>query len=118
MLSEWVGYLGTVDKKYIKYANGEVKRMDIQSQLDTIAKRGEFKLILHDEVEKNGLRLEDVEACIANLYSKLSAHKNGNDTSAIIRRSIYDPNQIAAIVSYLRLLNDWGFCVPWVVIDD
>jgi hypothetical protein len=108
MLSERIGYLATIKGKFGEYTGEEVDRMGVQWQLDTIAKLDEFKRILHEEVERRGLRLEDVEACISSLYSKVSAHKKAITSS-----------EVAAIASYLRLLREWGFYLPlWVLRDE
>ena len=89
----------------------------VQSQLDALAKDPTFQEIYDQEISSMKLRKVDVERCRKNLYHEVSKHAHGNDGTIRIRKKDFVPDELAAVVSYFKMQDDWEDALKWEVVD-
>ena len=86
-------YLAKLEKK-IPPAAG------VQGGLNKLAQRSEFTEILHKEVQARKLVVEDVMACLSNLYDKVCKRtKDMEDAMVVVRAARYTDNERALLSS-------------------
>ncbi|KAF8459625.1 hypothetical protein BDZ91DRAFT_785683 [Kalaharituber pfeilii] len=86
---------------------------DTKEKLDLISKTEEFKEILAEEVYTRGLLLDDVQACIGKLYDRIARNAQGNTAKIEINREHFKAEEVAALVAFFRLQEEWGNSIKW-----
>ena len=74
--------------------------VEVQEGLNKLAQRSEFTEILHKEVQARKLVVEDVMACLSNLYDKVCKRtKDMEDAMVVVRAARYTDNERALLSS-------------------
>ena len=89
--------------------------VEVQEGLNKLAQRSEFTEILHKEVQARKLVVEDVMACLSNLYDKVCKRtKDMEDAMVVVRAARYTDNERAALIVLLKLQKNWLYPLDWI----
>ena len=84
-----------------------------QENLDEISRLEAFDVIVTAEIASRELVKEDVLQCSRCIYHKVSKHAYGNDGTITIRKKDYTSNEIAVLVSFMKLQATWSEPLVW-----
>ena len=74
-----------------------------QEKLDELSRLEAFDVIVTAEIASRKLVKEDVLQCSRCIYHEVSKHAHGNDGTITIRKKDYTSNEIAVLVSFMKL---------------
>ena len=79
------------------------------------SKQPEFTKVLHEEVQARGLVLEDVAACVMEIYWDLLPPPVECDCkeTIVIRDVDFTPEQRAALVTFMKVRSKWPSPSSW-----
>ncbi|CUS08682.1 unnamed protein product [Tuber aestivum] len=85
----------------------------VQSGLIELAGKEEFIRIVQQEVRDRGLNLEDVIACVPGIYDEVCNRPHDNYCMVVLWALEYTPNQVAALVGFLKMQSEWPYSLDW-----
>ncbi|KAG0644285.1 hypothetical protein HOY80DRAFT_1076801 [Tuber brumale] len=88
---------------------------DIQQGLNELAELCEFTAILHEEVKERELVQHNIRVRIPNLALEISKHRYESkyQRTVIIRAWEYNVNDLAAIITFLKMQDEWFKPIFW-----
>ncbi|CUS08685.1 unnamed protein product [Tuber aestivum] len=86
---------------------------NIQDGLNSLALCDEFAIALGEEVKARGLKPRVVRRCVAGLYNLVCTRTHTNESTIIVRAGQYFPNDVAALVTFLKVQSTWPYALSW-----
>ena len=84
-----------------------------QERLDELSKLEGFDKIVEEEATARGLVKDEVLECCKHIYHEASKHADANDETITIRKMDYTSNELAALVSFMKLQASWSEPLTW-----
>ncbi|CUS08684.1 unnamed protein product [Tuber aestivum] len=103
---EFIVYSARLNKRITSSAG-------VQKGLIELAGKEEFIKIVQQEVQDRGLNLEDVIACVPGIYDEVSNRPHDNYSKIVLWAREYTPNQVAALVGFLKMQSKWPHALDW-----
>ncbi|PWW73238.1 hypothetical protein C7212DRAFT_347240 [Tuber magnatum] len=81
----------------------------VQPRLNLLAGLPKFNAILHQEVLQRGLVKSQTNTALKHIYHEVSKHAHGNDGLIVVRTTDFTPAELAVLVSFLKLQDQWQY---------
>jgi len=72
-----------------------------------------FKTIVEAEAKARDLVLKDVKRCVGLVYHECSKYGHGFSGTATIYHEDHVPNEVAALVCFMKLQSGWTGGLDW-----
>ncbi|KAG0644279.1 hypothetical protein HOY80DRAFT_1133179 [Tuber brumale] len=113
-LEEHFNLRGAIER-VVRQANalGKIKiSVDIQPEIDEMAKLQRFKTVLDKQVEARRLVPRDVKICVRHAYHEVSKHTHGNDITDATTYKDCTASEAAVLDTLLRVPEKWSKRIP------
>ena len=87
--------------------------MDHEGGIYELADQPEFTKVLHEEVQARGLVLEDLDACVRDVYSSLLAPWCDCDKPIVISKMDFTAEEYAALITFMKVQSKWQYAFSW-----
>jgi len=89
------------------------KLEDCETGVCRLVDQPEFTKVLHEEVQARGLVLEDLDACVRDVYSSLLAPWCDCDKPIVISKMDFTAEEYAALITFMKVQSKWDYALSW-----